>query len=124
MSAAGAVSGGDVVTFNGNLHVAPTVEEMVDRLVAVASRHDNGPRAEIVQTLGKITPRPRCPCKYFRLLQVRRDDGREWKQPPHQGLDRVVLQELCAGARDHHRIDDQWHVATIEEARDALDQLA
>ena len=58
------------------------------------------------------------------LQQVRRDDGREREQPVDEGFDRVVLEQLRAGARNHHRVDDERHRVLGEEVGDGLDQLA
>ena len=53
MRAAGAVRGGDVVALDRDLDVLAAVEEMVDRLVAVAAGDDHGRRTERVEPLGQ-----------------------------------------------------------------------
>ena len=58
------------------------------------------------------------------LHQVRRDHGREREERSTSDLDGVVLEQLRAGARDHHRIDDERYPVLGEEVGDGLDQLA
>ena len=43
------------------------------------------------------------------------------KQPAHEHLHRVVLEELRAGGGDHHRVDDERHRVAGEEVGDGLD---
>ena len=55
------------------------------------------------------------------LVQVRRHDGRERKEPLDQRLDGVVLEELRARGSDHHGIDDERHGMAGQEVGDGLD---
>ena len=58
------------------------------------------------------------------LVQVRRDHRREREEPRDERADRVVLEQLRARARDHHRVDDERHRMRLEVAGDRLDQRA
>src|SRR5204863_5947139 len=107
--ATGAVRGGHVVPGDGDLDVVVPVEKMVDGLVAVPAGHDNRGRPELVQPLGELAARSISARERLRLEQVRRDDGRERKEPPDERCDGVVLEQLRAGARDHHRVDDEGY---------------
>ena len=98
------------------------VEQVVDRVVAVAARDDDGGRAERVDDLGELAPRSLAPRERPRLHQVRRHHRREREEPRDERLDGAVLQELRARTRDHHRIDDKRHATALEEVRDRLDR--
>ena len=104
--AAGAVRRRDVVALDLDLDVPLPVEEMVDRVFAVAAGDDHRGSAELVDPLGELAPRSRSG-ERLGLHQVRRDHRRERKQPVDERLDGVVLQQLRARARDHHRVDDE-----------------
>ncbi len=58
-----------------------SVEEMVDRVGAMAAGNDGGWRAELVQDAPRAPPRARTHQR-LRLDQVRRDDGREREERP------------------------------------------
>ena len=124
MGAAGAVRGRDVVPLDGDLDVPLAVEEVVDRIVAVPAGDDHRGSAQLVEPLGQLAPRAAVPRQRLGLRQVRRDDRREREQPVDEHVDRVVLEQLRARARDHHRVDDQRHTVHGEEVGDRLDQLA
>ena len=100
------------------------VEEMVDRVVAVPAGDDCGPRAQLVEPLRQRTTRRVETCERPGLEQVRRHDRRERKQPPEKCLDRIVLEQLRARARDHDGIDDERHRVLLEIVRDCFDQGA
>ena len=57
MGAARAVRRRDVVALDRDLDVALPVEEVVDRVVAVAAGDDDRGRAELVHALGELAPR-------------------------------------------------------------------
>ena len=57
-----------------------------------------------------------------RLVGIRRHDRRQRKQARDERVDRVVLEQLRARARDHHRIDDERHGVRVEEVGNGLDQ--
>ena len=77
------------------------VEEVVDRLVAVAAGDDDGGRAELVEALGELAAVLAVEAgERLGLGQVRRHDRREREQPRDERLDRVVLR---AGARRSSR---------------------
>src|SRR6266550_9083831 len=62
------------------------------------------------------------PGEDLRLGKVGRHDGGEREEPLDQRLDRVVLEQLRARARDHHRVDDQWYRPLLEKVGGRLDQ--
>ena len=57
------------------------------------------------------------------FVPIRRHDRREREQPRHELVDRVILQELRAAARDHDRIHDQRDGDVGEVVRHGPDQL-
>ena len=75
-----------------------------------------------MQPLGEIPARAGEPGQGDRLRQVRGDDRREREQQPDERLDGIVLEQLGARARDHHRIDDEGYRVLGEVAGDRLDQ--
>ena len=80
--------------------------------------HDHRRRAELVQPLGELAPRGAGPAgERLGLEQVRRHDRRQREEPPHEHVDRVVLEQLRARARDHDRIDDERRLAALEDSR-------
>ena len=99
------------------------VEEVVDR-IAVAAGDDHSRRSQLVKPLGERPPRALEPCERNRLEQVRGHDGCERKEPPDEHLDRVVLEQRGARAGDHHRVDDERHLMTLEVPGNRLDQSA
>ena len=103
---------------------ARAVEEMVDRVVAVPAGDDRGARAQLVQPLRQLSPRRVETGERPRLEQVRRHDRRQREQPPDQRFDRVVLEQLRAGARDHDGVDDERHRVLLEIVGDRLDHGA
>ena len=64
---------------------------------------------------------PSKPGERDRLVEVRRHDGRERKEPRDQHVDRVLEQQLRARARDHHRIDDERDATLVQEIGDGVD---
>ena len=93
------------------------VEEMVDRGVAVPAGDDR-PRPRRARA---AAPRARArgastPGERLRLHQVRRHDRRERKEPRDERIDGIVLEQLRAGARDHHGVDDERNA---DAARDS-----
>ena len=90
----------------------PGREEVVHRALAVAAGDEHGRRAERVQLLGQHAPILGLDlAERLCLVEVRRDDGREREEPRHEGLDRVVLEQLRTAGRDHHRVDDERDAA-------------
>ena len=76
-------------------------------VVAVAAGHEHCGRAELVQPLGQLATRAVETGERLRLHEVRRHDGCEREEPADERVDSVVLEQLRAGARDHHRVDDE-----------------
>src|SRR6266545_5783506 len=105
MRAPRTVCGRDVEAFDLDLDVLATVEEMIDGFLAVPAGNDHGRCPEFVNSPGELSPGATAAGKRLRLEQVRRDDRRERKEPGHQDLDSVVLEQLRARARHHHRVD-------------------
>ena len=78
--------------------------------LAVAAGDDHRRRAELVRAARPArAAAPLAPGERLRLGQVRRHDRREREQPLDERLDRVVLEQPRARARDHHRVDDERH---------------
>ena len=100
------------------------VEEMVGRLLAVPAGDDRRPRAEPHERLGQLGRRRVRPRQCPRLEQVRRHHGREREEPADEHLHRVVLEQPRAGARHHHRIDDERQRMLLEPVGHGLDDLA
>ena len=69
----------DVMPLDGNLEVLAAVEEVVDRVIAVAARDDRGARAELVQPLRLLAAWRVNAGERLGLEQIRRHDGRERK---------------------------------------------
>jgi SAM-dependent methyltransferase len=117
-----AVGGGDLVSRDRDLHVDLAVEEVIDRVSAVASGHDHRRSPESVQALGELVA---ILCgsagESLRFLQVRRYDRRQREEPAHERSDCVLLQESCSGARHHHRVDHQRHPVVSKEVGGGLD---
>ena len=100
------------------------VVEVVDRVLPMAAGDDGGRRTELVQPRGEHAARGVEARECLRLEQIRRHHGRERKEVPDQRFDGVVLEQLGAGARDHHRIDDERHCPALQIAGDRFDQRA
>jgi hypothetical protein len=114
------------VALDGNLDVVGAVEEVVGRLPAlpgVPAGHDYRPRPKRVDPLGELPLRRRSAREDLGLGHVRRYHRREREQPANVPFDRVVLQQLRAGARHHDRVDDERDWVVLEETGDRLDQL-
>src|SRR5213592_3112746 len=88
------------------LGMAHAVEEMVDRLVAVSACHNDRGSAKLVEALRQLATRSTAH-ERLGFLEVRRDDGCEWKEPRYERLYGIAPQQLCPGARDHDRVDDE-----------------
>ena len=112
----------DFVTAHRNLDVPLAVEEMVDRMLAVPAGDECRRRTELVQPFGQSTPVLHVePGERLRLAQVRRHDGRERKEAPDERVDGVVLEQLRAGARDHHGIEDERDMSRVQDCGHGLD---
>jgi hypothetical protein len=114
--------GTDRVALDGDLEELVPVEEQVDGRLAVAARHDHRARPQLVNSLRKLGPRALPRRERLRLVQVRRHDRREGEEPRDERPDRVVLEQLRARARDHHRVDDERHRVLLEVVGHGLDQ--
>ncbi len=89
---------------------ARAVEEVVDGGLAVTAGDDRPPARRARAAARRARGARRVDAgQRLRLGQVRRDDRREREEPPTSALDRVVLEQLRARARDHHRVDDERH---------------
>jgi hypothetical protein len=126
--AAGAVGRRHVVARDGNLDMPLAVEQVVDRVVAVAAGHDDRTGAELDDRLCQLGT---CPGAWHRamasqderLVEVRRHDRREREEARDEDVDSVVLKQLRAAARDHHGVDGERHVDVGEVVRHRSDQL-
>jgi hypothetical protein len=105
-----------------DLDVALPVEEVIDRILAMPTGDDHSRSAELVDPLGQLAPGSLAG-EHLGLHQVRGDDGRQREQPFHEHFHRIVLQQLGAGARDHHRIDHERHPVGSEKVGDDVDEL-
>ncbi len=124
MRTSGTVRRRDVMACDGNLDVLAAVEEMVDRVVAVAAGDDHCRRAEVVQALRELAARRIGAGECLRLQQIRGHDGREREETADECAHGVILEQLRPGARDHDGVDDERHRVRFEVVGDRLDQRA
>ena len=124
VGAAGAVRRRGIVTIDRDLDVLVAVEEVVDRLRAVAARDDHGRSAELMEALGQLAPRAAAAGERLGLHQVGRDDRGQRKEPLDEHGDRIVLEQARAGAGNHHGIDDERDGVRAQEVGDRLDDRA
>src|SRR6266545_6610125 len=123
MRTAGAVCRSDIVALDRNLEMPLAVEKMVDRLNAMATGDHDSPCSELVDPFGELSARAGGTCENLGLLQVGSHNRRERKEPRDERLDRVSLQKLRAGARNHDGVDDEGNAASVEIVGDRVDQL-
>jgi DEAD/DEAH box helicase domain-containing protein len=125
MRAPRAVGGRGLVARDLDRDMALAVEEPVDRLAAVATGNEHSGCSELVDGLREVLAvrlvRVLEAGEGARLVEVRRDDRRERKEPSHEHLFRRVLEELRAGGRHHHRVDHERNRLVGQELRDRLD---
>ena len=105
--AAGPVGRANVMEEHWDLDVLLAVEEVVDGVLPVPAGDEHHRRTELVQALGQRAPVLDVEARErLGLGKVRGHDGCERKQLRDERLHGVVLEQLGARARDHHRIDD------------------
>ena len=112
----------DVVPLDRDLDVLAPSKRWSTAGVAVAAGDDHGRRAELVQPLGELAPRCLAARERDRLGRFGVTTVASGNSRATSALDRVVLEQLRARARDHHRVDDERHRVLLEVVRDRLDQ--
>ena len=99
----------DRVPLDGDLDVPLAVEEVVDRRRAMAAGDDDGRRAQLMQPLGQLDARAVAPVSATASIRFGVITAASGNSRDDERVDGVRLEQRRAGARDHHRVDDERH---------------